>query len=79
VPVDLRIYWRIDLPSPVSAVHSLEIGRYDGEPTYELVQIDDLGGELARTHCESVEAAMRRASVDFGVEPRKWERIEHFE
>jgi hypothetical protein len=57
---------------PQQVAHALAIARYDDEPTYYLLYLDEAGGVQSDSPHESVGAAFLQAEFEFGLPPEEW-------
>jgi|HubBroStandDraft_1064217.scaffolds.fasta_scaffold02099_7 hypothetical protein len=57
---------------PQQVAHALAIARYDGEPTFYLLYLDEAGSVQSDSPHDSAEAAFRQAEFEFGLPPEEW-------
>jgi len=57
---------------PQQVAHALAVARYDGEPTYYLLYLDQAGNVQSDSPHDSAEAAFRQAEFEFGLPPEEW-------
>lgn len=67
-----RHYSKGELVATPVALMIVEFGSH----AYNLIHLDNTGGEMADTFHESVEDAMRQAEFEFRVSPEEWLTVE---
>lgn len=64
-------HYRDALPLP--SAHQLEVAKFEEEPGYYLLYLDEEGQEMTDTYHDSFEEALAQAQFEFGVVLQDWE------